>query len=97
MVWILSISCTVLQSIYFLQPDLIVTGQTMSITMSRYSPRHLIRARGSIICSEQGQTIRKIWDGSQLSLTFRRNVNQKLMNCWYELEGLASCICYVDD
>jgi hypothetical protein len=34
-------------------------------------------------------SIKEVWDGSNLRLTFRRTVNQSLMNQWYELLNIC--------
>lgn len=49
------------------------------------------------ICREQGQTIRQIWDGENLKLTFRRTFSPALMNTWYELEAIVGSIVYTED
>ena len=45
-----------------------------------------------VINNEQGATICQVWDGSELKLTFRRTVSQRLMLQWEELTQIASNI-----
>jgi hypothetical protein len=45
----------------------------------------------------QGKTIKKVWDDSQLKLTFRRNFSLSLMQKWYEIEEISSSITYTSD
>ena len=42
--------------------------------------------------NEQAATISQVWDGSELKLTFRRTVPQRLMLQWEELTQIASNI-----
>jgi hypothetical protein len=42
--------------------------------------------------NEQGKTIREIWDGVNLKLTFRRTVYQETLNQWEERKKIASSI-----
>jgi hypothetical protein len=44
------------------------------------------------IVNEQGKTIREIWDGVNLKLTFRRTVYQETLNQWEERKKIASSI-----
>ena len=42
-----------------------------------------------VINNQQGKTIKQVWDGQVLRLTFRRTVSENLMNMWYELLSIA--------
>lgn len=44
------------------------------------------------INEQQGKTLKEVWDGQQLMLTFRRNVSEDLMNMWWELCSLVEDI-----
>ena len=44
------------------------------------------------ICNEQTKTIKEVWDGETLKLTFRRNFDSKLMEQWYQLVEIARSI-----
>jgi hypothetical protein len=45
-----------------------------------------------VINEQQGSTIREVWDGVNLKLTFRRTVSEQVMNLWWELVGLLDSI-----
>jgi hypothetical protein len=45
-----------------------------------------------VINEQQGKTVKEVWDGENLRLTFRRSVSEHLMNLWWELVGLMSDI-----
>jgi hypothetical protein len=49
------------------------------------------------IINEQGCSIKEAWGGMALRFTFRRTVNNRLMNQWYELEQIASSINFTDE
>jgi hypothetical protein len=42
-----------------------------------------------LIVNEQGCTVREAWDGENLKSSFRRTVNSRLMQLWYELVEIA--------
>lgn len=46
---------------------------------------------------EQSGTIAELWDGTNLKYTFRRGVDQRLMNMWLEIIQLASTIIFTDE
>jgi hypothetical protein len=48
------------------------------------------------VCKQQDVTIKKVWDGNVLKLTFRRVFNQKMMDQWYQMEQIASSIRLLD-
>jgi hypothetical protein len=50
-----------------------------------------------VIVNEQNVSIADAWDGIQLKLTFRRSVDQQLMNRWYDLLSVAESIQYTGD
>jgi hypothetical protein len=37
------------------------------------------------------------WDGTNLKFTFRRTVNRRDLNLWYELQDIARSICYSEE
>jgi len=43
-----------------------------------------------VINEQQGKSVREIWDGENLMLTFRRTVSEQGMNLWWELVNLMS-------
>jgi hypothetical protein len=45
-----------------------------------------------VINEQQGKTVKDVWDGENLMLTFRRPVSEQVMNLWWELVGLMSDI-----
>jgi hypothetical protein len=49
------------------------------------------------IVNEQGKTIREIWDGVNLKLTFRRTVDHETLNQWEEHMQIASNIQLSED
>jgi hypothetical protein len=50
-----------------------------------------------VIVNEQNILIADVWDGRHLKLTFRRSVDQQLMNRWYELMSVAESIQFTGD
>jgi hypothetical protein len=44
------------------------------------------------MCNQQDVTIKEVRDGNVLKLTFRRALNQKKIDQWYQLEQIASSI-----
>jgi hypothetical protein len=42
-----------------------------------------------IIANEHYVSIADVWDGVQLKISFRRTVDQVLLNRWYELVGIV--------
>ena len=44
------------------------------------------------ICNEQTNSVREVWDGTQLRLTFRRNFDDRLMEQWYQLVEITSSL-----
>jgi hypothetical protein len=49
------------------------------------------------IINEQGCSVREAWDGLNLRFTFRRTVNRRLMNQWFELIHIACSISFIDE
>jgi hypothetical protein len=49
------------------------------------------------IVNEQGKAICEVWDGENLRFTFRRTVDQEMMDQWHELLGIASSISLGDE
>ena len=43
-----------------------------------------------VINEQQGKSVREVWDGENLMLTFRRTVSEQGMNLWWELVNLMS-------
>jgi len=41
-----------------------------------------------VINDQQGKTIREVWDGENLQLSFRRSVSERLMLMWDELRAM---------
>jgi hypothetical protein len=50
-----------------------------------------------LIVNEHGCTIREAWDGENLKISFRRAVNSRLMQLWYELVEIARGIQFTDE
>jgi hypothetical protein len=46
------------------------------------------------ICNQQRATVRDIWDGLELKLTFRRNFSPAMMEQWLQVEQIAKSIKY---
>jgi hypothetical protein len=44
------------------------------------------------IVNEHGKAISEVWDGETLRFTFRRTVDQVVMNQWYEVLDIASSL-----
>jgi len=40
-----------------------------------------------VINEQHGKSVREVWDGEELQLSFRRNVSERLMNMWEELRS----------
>ena len=49
------------------------------------------------VCNETMVEVRKVWDGVNLKLTFRRNFSPALLQKWFELEQIAGSIRLSDD
>jgi hypothetical protein len=49
------------------------------------------------ICNEPLATVREVWDGTALKLSFRRNFNDSLMEQWFEIEQIANSISFSGD
>jgi hypothetical protein len=51
------------------------------------------------VCHQQGVTIRDVWDGVNIKLTFRRVFDNKMMEQWYQIEQIIRSIHFseVDD
>lgn len=49
------------------------------------------------ICNEQTKSIREVWDGTHLKLTFRRIFDDRLMEQWYQLVEIASSMTLTDE
>jgi hypothetical protein len=45
-----------------------------------------------VINEQHGKTIRDIWDGEVLKLSFRRNVSERLMLMWEDLRSIGESI-----
>ena len=50
-----------------------------------------------IINEQQGKSIRDVWDGEELQLSFRRNVSERLMSMWEELRAAVESIVLTDE
>lgn len=50
-----------------------------------------------MICNEQTKSVKEIWDGETLKLTFRRNFDNKMMEQWYQLVEIAKEINFSND
>jgi hypothetical protein len=50
-----------------------------------------------ILVNEKTQSVFNLWDGTNLKCTFRRCVDDRLMNPWLEVVQLASTISFSDD
>jgi hypothetical protein len=46
------------------------------------------------IINEHGITIREAWDDVNLILSFRRTVDSRVMNLWYELQEIVGSIIF---
>jgi hypothetical protein len=49
------------------------------------------------VCNEPLATIKDVWDGNTLKLTFRRYFSDSLMEQWFELERVANNISFSND
>jgi hypothetical protein len=47
--------------------------------------------------NEEGISLRDAWDGVNLKFTFRRSVDTRLMNQWYELKQIVSSVQFVEE
>jgi hypothetical protein len=45
-----------------------------------------------IIANEHNVSIADVWDGVQLNISFRRTVDQVMLNRWYELVGIVESL-----
>lgn len=45
-----------------------------------------------VINEQQGKTIKEVWDGEELKLSFRRTVSNRLMLLWDELSAIGESI-----
>jgi hypothetical protein len=50
-----------------------------------------------LIVNEQGCSVREAWDGENLKFSFRRTINSRLMQLWYELVEIAKGIQFTDE
>jgi hypothetical protein len=50
-----------------------------------------------IINEQQGKSIRDVWDGEKVQLSFRRNVSERLMSMWEELRAAVESIVLTDE
>jgi hypothetical protein len=50
-----------------------------------------------IINEQHGKSIRDVWDGEELQLSFRRNVSERLMSTWEELRTVVDNIVLTDE
>jgi hypothetical protein len=50
-----------------------------------------------VLIHEKSGTVADLWDGTNLKCTFRRGVDQRLMNIWLEIVQLASTISFSDE
>ena len=50
-----------------------------------------------MVCNEQNKSVRDVWDGEILKLTFRRNFDNKMMDQWYQLVEIAKEINFDSD
>jgi hypothetical protein len=49
------------------------------------------------IVNEHGITIREAWDGANLRFSFRRNIDSRVMNLWYELQEIDGSITFKEE
>jgi hypothetical protein len=49
------------------------------------------------IINEQDKTVREAWDGYNLMFTFRRTIDSRIMNHWFEVVHIASRLQFVDE
>jgi hypothetical protein len=49
------------------------------------------------IVNEHGITIREAWDGVNLRFSFRRTVDSRVMNLWYEHQEIAGSIIFKEE
>jgi hypothetical protein len=49
------------------------------------------------IVNEQGCSVREAWDGLHLRFTFKRTVDSRTMNLWYEIMQIASGIVFSEE
>lgn len=50
-----------------------------------------------ILVNEKASSVADIWDGLELKCSFRRTVDQRLMNLWLEVVQLASTITFTEE
>jgi len=50
-----------------------------------------------ILVNEKSRTVASLWDGENLKCTFRRCVDNRLMNLWLEVVQLASTTVFSND
>jgi len=50
-----------------------------------------------VICEQQGKTIRQVWDGVNLMLSFTRTVSKNIMNLWLDLLSIVESVTLNDD
>jgi hypothetical protein len=50
-----------------------------------------------IVCNEQTKTIKEIWDGEELRLSFRRCFDDKLLLQWEELKAIVQHLRLTDE
>lgn len=49
------------------------------------------------VCNEQTKSIKDVWDGRRLKLSFRRNFDNKLMEQWYQLVEIVAGVVFSTD
>lgn len=47
-----------------------------------------------LICMETNVSVKTVWDGNNLKITFRRSVTPQMMEKWYELVEIAKSITF---
>jgi hypothetical protein len=50
-----------------------------------------------ILINEQNKSIDELWDGRDLKCTFRRTVNQAMMQSWYDLKSIVEAIQFSEE
>jgi hypothetical protein len=50
-----------------------------------------------VINEQHGKSIKEVWDGEELKLSFRRNVSESLMSLWEELRAIGENVALTDE
>jgi hypothetical protein len=46
-----------------------------------------------VLVNEHDKSIQELWDGTNLKCTFRRKVDHRLLQRWYDLKSIAESLC----